>query len=125
MTINKHESLVHFGKKDIPSSPLDPNAYYEASDDSFPAIDSFSVQGMFQITVAQEHPIRGIQILRSICALFSEPKLYFVVPSHRFERFKKQKFLATKDNSVAEQIDGLKQFVVELPVLDRMINKFQ
>ena len=122
LTIEEHNGPhISFGKNSIPSSPLDSSAYYEASgDDSFPAIDSFSEQGMFQITVAQEHPIRGVRILENMCALFSEPKLYFVVPSHRFEKFKKQKFLATKGNSEVTPIKSLKQIVVELPVLYQM-----
>jgi hypothetical protein len=118
LTIHPHNGpLVQFGKNSIPSNPLDANAYYEASDDAnFPAIDSFSEQGMFQMTVGPEHPIRGIQVLKRICALFTEPKLYFVVPPHRFDSFQKQKFYGTQGNAEVQPIENLKQFVVELHV---------
>jgi hypothetical protein len=118
LEIVPHGSLVHVAKNSISSIVrLDASAYYEASDDNtFPAIDSFSFQGMFQISVAQEHPIRGVQTLRKICGLFSEPKLYFVVPPHRFDKFKKQNFLGTKGNTKVKPIVNLQQYVMELPV---------
>lgn len=84
-----------------------------SDDDSFPAIDSFSRQGIFQFTVAQVHPIRGVLILKRLC---SDPKIYFVVPPHRFEKFKKQKLLSTRSNSAVGDIPELKQFVLELAV---------
>jgi len=106
---------ITFGRNNLPESP--PTSYYEASDDdSFPAIDSFSRQGMFQFTVAQEHPIRGVQMLKRLCALYSDPKIYFVVPPHRFEKFKKQKLLSTRSNSAVGDMPELKQFVLELAV---------
>ena len=55
---------ITFGKGSLPQAPL--SSYYKASeDDNFPDIDSLSGQGMFQFTVAQEHPIRGAQILKN------------------------------------------------------------
>jgi hypothetical protein len=94
------------------------NSYFEPSDDDhhFPAIDSLSPQGMFQFTVAKEHPIRGVQIFQRLCDLYQEKNLYFVVPPHRFKDFKKQKLLGTKGNSTMANISGLKQYVLELDV---------
>jgi hypothetical protein len=72
---------------------------------------------MFQFTVAIEHPIRGISILLKLSKLYHEPNLYFVVPPHRFEKFKKQSFKANKGTKEVEHVDGLKQYVLELPVM--------
>ena len=100
----------------IPKKPIE--HYYEPSDDdTFPAIDSLSPQGMFQFTVGTEHPIRGVEILRKVCNAFDKPsKLYFVVPPHRFEKFRKQPFKATKGNRAVKPIHDLKQHVLELEV---------
>ena len=107
--------LISFGKSSLPQAPI--TSYHEASDDdSFPAIDSLSGQGMFQFTVAQDHSIRGVQILKRLCSLYSDAKIYFVVPPHRFEKFKKQKFLGKQGNSNSESIPDLKQYVLELHV---------
>jgi hypothetical protein len=113
-----HSQRITFGKDTIPTAKDLPGKYYEPTDDdSFPAIDSLSLQGMFQFTVAAEHPIRGVHILEQLCELYLEPKLYFVVPPHRFAAFKKQRFKAkTGTNDVAE-ISKLKQYVLELPVI--------
>jgi hypothetical protein len=110
-----HGNPITFGKDNLPQSPL--ISYYEASDDdNFPAIDSLSGQGMFQFTVANDHPIRGVQILKRLCCLYSDPKLFFVVPPHRFEKFKKQKLLGKQSNQTVVTIPGLKQYVLELEV---------
>jgi hypothetical protein len=109
---------ITFGKDSIPTAADLKGNYYEPSDDdNFPAIDSLSQQGMFQFTVAADHPIRGVNILKNLCKLYDEPKLYFVVPPERFEKFKKQKFKAIKGSNSVSDIDGLKQFVLELPVV--------
>ena len=94
------------GTNNLPKPPL--NSYYEPIHDKFPAVDSISKQGMFQFTVATGHPIRGVKILKQLCNLYTEPKLYFVVPPHRFAKFKKQKIM---DN---QKIPRLKQYVLEL-----------
>ncbi|KAI3630238.1 hypothetical protein MIR68_011673 [Amoeboaphelidium protococcarum] len=106
---------IPMGKNNIPKPPLD--SYYEPSDDDqFPAVDSISKQGMFQFTVGAEHSIRGVQVLKQLCKLQADPQLYFVVPPHRFARFKKQKFLEKQVSSQVGEIPGLKQFVLELEV---------
>jgi Crinkler effector protein N-terminal domain len=113
-----HTQRMTFGKNAI----LEPKdllgKYYEPTDDdNFPAIDSLSSQGMFQFTVAAEHPIRGVQMLRKLCQLYSEPKLYFVVPPHRFAAFKKQSFKAKTGSADVAKISNLKQYVLELTVI--------
>lgn len=113
-----HSQRITFGKDTIPTAAELSGKYYEPTDDdAFPAIDSLSAQGMFQFTVAAEHPIRGIQILRRLCMLFDEPKLYFVVPPHRFAAFKKQSFKAKTGTDNVTEISQLKQYVLELPVV--------
>jgi hypothetical protein len=108
---------ITFGKDTIPTAAALTGSYYEPTDDdNFPAIDSLSPQGMFQFTVAAEHPIRGVKTLRSLCKLYDEPKLYFVVPPHRFEKFKKQSFKAKQGTIEVGPVAGLKQYVLELPV---------
>ena len=109
---------VSFGKNSIPTAAELIGSYYEPTDeDNFPAVDSLSPQGMFQFTVAAEHPIRGVLILGSLSKLYDEPKLYFVVPPHRFEKFKKQSFKAKQGKTEVGPIAGLKQYVLELPVI--------
>jgi hypothetical protein len=109
---------ITFGKDSIPTAADLKGNYYEPSDDDdFPDIDSLSQQGMFQFTVAADRLIRGVNILRNLCDLYDEPKLYFVVPPHRFEKFKKQQFKAIKGSDSVTDIDELKQFVLELPVV--------
>lgn len=108
---------ISFGKDTIPTAKdLSGNYYEPTDDDTFPAIDSLSLQGMFQFTVGANHPIHGVQIFGRLCKLYDEPKLYFVVPPNRFEAFKKQSIkakLAKNDDTI---ISKLKQYVLELPV---------
>ncbi len=113
-----HGQRFTFGKDTIPSDKELLGKYFEPTDDdSFPAIDSLSPQGMFQFTVAAAHPVRGVQILQRLCELYKEPKLYFVVPPHRFATFKKQSFKGKKGTDDMNEILKLEQYVLELPVL--------
>jgi hypothetical protein len=53
-----HSQRITFGKDTIPTAEVLSGNYYEQTDDdTFPAIDSLSYQGMFHFTVAAEHPI--------------------------------------------------------------------
>jgi hypothetical protein len=107
---------ITFGKDTIPTAAALTDSYYEPTDeDNFPSIDSLSPQGMFQFTVAREHPIRGVQILRNLCNLYTDPKLYFVVPPHRFPNFK-QSFKVKGGTNPVNSISKLKQYVLELDV---------
>jgi hypothetical protein len=109
---------ITFGKDSIPTAAALKDRYYEPTDeDNFPAVDSLSLQGMFQFTVAAEHPIRGVGILGKLSKLYDEPKIYFVVPPHRFEKFKKQSFKAKQGTPEAGPVAGLKQYVLELSVI--------
>jgi hypothetical protein len=111
--LNGHRTPM--GKNNLPILPLD--SYYEPSDDDqFPAVDSISKQGMFQFTVGAEHPIRGVRVLKQLCGLYADPKLYFVVPPHRFAKFKKQKFVEKQGSSQVGAVPRLKQYVLELEV---------
>jgi hypothetical protein len=106
-----------FGKETLPSADELSGSYCEPTDNnSFTAIDSLSPQGMFQFTVAAEHPICEVQILKKLCNLYDEPKLYFVVPSHQFSTFKKQNFKTKTGEDDVNEISELKQYVLELPV---------
>jgi len=108
---------ITFGKNTIPTAVALAGSYYEPTDeDNFPAVDSLSPQGMFQFTVSAEHHIRGVGILEKLCKLYVKPKLYFVVPPHRFKKFKKQRFKVKQGTKDVESIDGLQQYVLELPV---------
>jgi hypothetical protein len=107
-----------FGKSTMPTAVALTGSYYEPTDeDNFPAVDSLSPQGMFQFTVAAKHPIRGVEILGKLCKLYDKPKLYFVVPPHQFGKFKKQDFKAKEGTKDVKSIDGLRQYVLELPVI--------
>ena len=72
---------------------------------------------MFQFTVAEEHPIRGVDILKKLCELYDEPRLYFVVPPHRFQKFRKQNFQQIKGSKEVNPITNMKQYVIESPVV--------
>ena len=105
-------------EKILPTAAALTGSYFEPTDeDNFPAVDSLSPQGMFQFTVAAEHPIRGVNILGKLSKLYDEPKLYFVVPPHQFEKFKKQSFKAKQGTIEVVPVAGLKQYVLELPVI--------
>jgi hypothetical protein len=109
---------VTFGTSTIPTAEDLVGKYYEPTDqDNFLAVNSLSPKGMFQFTVAAEHHIRGVDILRKLCRLYAHPKLYFIVPPHRFEKFKKQSFKARGGKSDVRPIPGLKQYVLELSVM--------
>ena len=109
---------ITFGKDTIPTAIALAGSYYEPTDeDNFPAL---SPQGMFQFTVSAEHPICGVEILGKLCKLYDEPKLYFAVPPHRFEKFKKQSFKAKEGTKDLKSIVGLKQYVSELPVMKNL-----
>ncbi|OAJ42059.1 hypothetical protein BDEG_25563 [Batrachochytrium dendrobatidis JEL423] len=109
---------ITFGINTIPTAAaLDGNYYEPTDDDNFVAIDSLSQQGMFQFTVAAEHPIYGVDILTKLCNLYDEPKLYFVVPPHQFEGFKKQSFNPIDGTEQVQPIHGLKQYVIQLPLI--------
>lgn len=114
--LNSHRFT--FGKESIHTALDLGGRYFEPTDDGrCPAVDSLSSQGMFQFTVAADHVIRGVDVLRTLCSLYgSEPKLYFVVPSHRFAKFRKQPFMRTKGAKELKPIPKLKQYVLELPV---------
>ena len=109
---------ITFGIDTIPTAAaLDGNYYEPTDDDNFVAIDSLSRQGMFQFTAVAEHLIREVDILTKLCNLYDEPKLYFVVPPHRFEKFKKQTFKPIDGTEQVQPIHGLKQYVIQLPLI--------
>ncbi|OAJ39250.1 hypothetical protein BDEG_23112 [Batrachochytrium dendrobatidis JEL423] len=109
---------ITFGINTIPTAAaLDGNYYEPTDDDSFAAIDSLSRQGMFQFTAVAEHPICGVDILTKLCNLYDEPKLYFVVPPHQFKGFKKQTFNPIDGTEQVQPIHGLKQYVIQLPLI--------
>ena len=109
---------VTFGRDSIPTAEALQGKYYEPGDeDNFPAVDSITPQGMFQFTVAATHPIRGVEILKKLCKLYDEPKLFFVVPPHRFDKFKKQELKSKEGSKDVEPIPNLKQYVLTLDIL--------
>ena len=113
-----HSRRITFGKDTIPTAEDLLGNYYEPTDDdTFPAIDSLSPQGMFQFTVAAEHPIGGVQMLQRLCELYNKPKLYFVVPPHQFAAFTKQTLKAITGSADVTEIRNLKQYVLELPFM--------
>jgi hypothetical protein len=108
-----HSQRIIFGKDTIPTAEdLSGNYYESTDDDTFPAIDSLSPQGMFQFTVAAEHPIGGVQMLQRLCNLYDELKLYFVVPPHQFAAFMKQTLKAITGSADVIKIRNLEQYVV-------------
>jgi hypothetical protein len=109
---------ITFGMNTIPTAVALAGSYYEPTDeDNFPVVDSLSLQGMFQFTVSAKHPIHGVEIRGKLCKLYDEPKLCFVVPPHRFDKFKKQSFKAKQGAIEVGPVAGLKQYVLELSVI--------
>ncbi|KAJ3235473.1 hypothetical protein HDU81_000416 [Chytriomyces hyalinus] len=98
----------------LPSGPI-LEYHQRLDDDPFPAVDALSPQGMLQFTVSEDHPKQEVEVLKRLCALHDQPKLYFVVPPHRFKNFAKQNHLPTKGPSEVGPIENLEQYVVELP----------
>ncbi|KAJ3221785.1 hypothetical protein HDU81_010335, partial [Chytriomyces hyalinus] len=93
--------------------------YHQPANKRFPGIDSLSPQGLFQFTVAEEHPVRGVDVLTNLCGLYdTPPRLFFVVPPHSFKTFAKQRFLK-KDKKGKDDVvlfEALEQYVLELTV---------
>ena len=113
-----HSKRVTFGKDTIPTAKDLLGKYYQLTKDGFvSAIDSLSPQGMFQFTVAANHPVREVHILKRLCQLYDEPKLYVVVPPYLFAAFKKQSFKTKTGKDDATEIRKLKHYVLELPVI--------
>lgn len=72
-------------------------------------------QGMFRISIDQEHLLRDVQVLKRISGLFFEPRLNFVVPPHYFKQFKDQEHFDAQSYPRVNSILGLKQLVFKLP----------
>jgi hypothetical protein len=112
-----YKSYSTFGKDTIPTAEDLSGKYYEpTNNDTFPAVDSLSPQGMFHFTVAAQHSIRGVQILRKLCDLYDQPKLYFVVPPHQFATFTKQSFKGKTGSGDVTEVGNLKQYALELSI---------
>ncbi|KAI8837772.1 hypothetical protein BJ741DRAFT_707926 [Chytriomyces cf. hyalinus JEL632] len=105
---------VLLGRDLLPSWPI--LQYHQRSDDdTFPAIDALSPQGMFQFTVGNDHRPQDVEVLNRLCALYDKPKLYFVVPPLDFKNLVEQKYLQAKGWGDVVPIENLEQYVVELP----------
>jgi len=93
---------------DIPA--LSVGNYYVPASSTFPAVDAWSLRGMFQMTVASSHPVefsgKAVDVLR----LRSMPmRLFFVVPERKAVAFGVQ-------NLVAPRGVEIQQWVVGIPV---------
>ena len=73
----------------------DPRYYIPASS-NFPAVDSITPDGFFQVTIAATHPIKAHRLEELMVKLggASPTNFYFVVPSSAYTDLKKQRFLA-------------------------------
>lgn len=103
---------------DNPKPVIEAGKYYQPTSKNFPAFDSWTSQGLFQMTVAATHkiifPTKGQGLQASKVAVEAgkkhggKAKFYFVVPSFRFDGGwdKMQKV----DNS--EMKDKIEQWVV-------------
>ena len=103
-------------EESLPTS-FERGVYYRGILD-FPAIDSVIADvGMFQFTVSENHAIEGVQTLKEVCKIFLTnktnaeepiPKYYFVVPSYRFKKFKKQKIISVDPPQIEQYVLELK-----------------
>jgi hypothetical protein len=84
---------------------------------------------LMQVTIAKTHPIRGVNVLKSVLSKASPKdkpsRFIFVVPDKHFESFKlQQEILTTKDQPPSTAIP-LEQFAlcVEIPEIITSFNK--
>jgi hypothetical protein len=117
---------------ELPSN-FEEDVYYEGID-NFPSLDGLIAGvGMMQATVSDRHPIMGVQTLQQVCTIFNkkinqratssrssmtkraEPvvKFYFVVPPHRFQKFKQQP-IQTMNGGVPQSVPNIEQYVLQL-----------
>ena len=90
------EHSSYLSRNSIPST-FEPNVYYQG-EPYLPAVDTvIGGVGLFQFTIAEKHPIKGVTVLTQICKAFTYqcptqiPRFYFVVPKFNFKTFQKQK----------------------------------
>ena len=96
--------------------------YYVPEDPTFPVVDSWSVDFMFQMTIANDHGIAsGAKLFTKLrdCRKIQN-KLVWVVPSTNKEHFRSQKYVTSRGalakNSVPGGWNGLEQFVIYLDI---------
>ncbi|KAJ3241457.1 hypothetical protein HDU81_000509 [Chytriomyces hyalinus] len=110
------QHVVSFGGKKLKCQNLKTGKSFKLKLDEFggrrallkPKIDSLSPQGMFLFTVAAERPMQEVEVLKDLCALYDNPKLYSWC---LFKEFAKQTIFE-KDGEAA--IENLAQYVLEL-----------
>ena len=96
-----------------PKANVQPEKYYLPQKRNFQGIDSWTSEGMFQLTIAGSHPInfgnancQVFKVLRNLHSNFANGKvrLYFVVPDSRFDKWKKvQNITPPEAESIIEQ----------------------
>jgi hypothetical protein len=95
--------------------------YYRPSDSSFPVVDSWTTEYMFQMTVSASHPIksncRQFMYLKSAFArLHKNPvgRIVFVVPKSAKLDFGVQACVDSKDQKTTKGWTNLEQYLLEL-----------
>ena len=111
-------------RTDIENSDLDnlniaDDRYYIPTDPTFAVVDSWTKNFMFQMTVADTHPIKsGAKQFCMLKKRGAPNKLVFVVPRGRAQKFKKQNLVDSKGTIYANGVQGgwndLEQYVLEL-----------
>ena len=91
--------------------------YYVPGDPSFPVIDSWNSDHMFQVTVSSSHPIKvNATKFEALRKKLSLNHIVFVVPDYMFKRYKRQPLVnANSSRDCRESAKHLRQFVIGIP----------
>jgi len=101
-------------------SSIGPDEYFIPEDPTFPVVDAWSKEWLFQMTVSETHPLKtGSQLFRMLRETDLKPRgIVFVVPKRMYAEYKKQP-LVCADGKIPVSPDGpqggwndLIQFVV-------------
>jgi hypothetical protein len=80
------------------------NQYYIPKDASFPVVDSWTVDEMFQVTVSMSHPIKsGSKLFKNLKGKGVAGRLYFVVPNRQMDQFTLQPHVKVKGDASASK----------------------
>jgi hypothetical protein len=112
-----YKSYSTFGKDTIPTAEDLSGKYYEpTNNDTFPAVDSLSPQGMFHFTVAAQHSIRGGSNFTKIVRLTRPTQTLLCCSSTSVCNLYKAEFQRKSGSGDVTEVGNLKQYVLELPI---------
>jgi hypothetical protein len=96
---------------------LSNDTYYVPLATNFAVVDALTKQWGLQYTITTTHPIKGVEIIDQLAALYPNNtlNLLFIVPQSIASEFKKQPIVTTKGKT-PKTSHRIKQFVAGIPL---------